>query len=111
MIIAADMMIAIPLALVAISIMAGSIVTSQSYAVSMAQHNYDTIQDYSISQQAVLELEAATNYTQAYTMLHNLSTYYGIQIGLLVLNASVSCHGSLCRIVEVQGDSYLMMIE
>ena len=110
-IISADMVLAIPLAVASIMLVALGIESMQSLLVAYAGHSYSQIRYYSISQQMISLLSSRNMSRSGYASeLGNLSAFYNVSAYTTELSNYTICAKDFCRIVEVAGMERVMVI-
>lgn len=111
-IIAADIAIALPIALASIILLFSSMASNQSYIVSYAGSEYSQIKYYSISQQIIsMSISPSNNYSDQMISISNLSRYYNVSVNFTSPDNYYSCKMSFCRVVEINGITRLMVIK
>ncbi len=112
MIIASDMLIAIPIALASISLLFAGIYNSQSYLQSYARSEYSWIRYYSISQQMVTaSYGAAGGYANKTVAVESIAKYYNVSVSLTSVSDSSQCTNGFCRVVEIDGIAKLLVVQ
>ncbi|MHB1830364.1 MAG: hypothetical protein ACYCO0_03135 [Candidatus Micrarchaeaceae archaeon] len=111
-IIAADLAIAIPIAMYSIVMVASGIFGAQSYMQAYSRSAYSEIRYYSISQQMIGILGAVHgNSSEYFSELRNLSGYYNVSASISGLGNYSECDVDFCRISEVNGKTMVLVIK
>ena len=110
-IIAADLAIAIPIAMYSIIMVAGGILGAQSYLHAYSSSAYSEIRYYSISQQMIGVIRSVQgNYSAYASVLGNLSSYYNVSASIVGLGNYSVCNVNFCRISEIGGKTVILVI-
>ena len=111
-ILSADMVLAVPLALISIILIASGTGNMQSFLSASAGRAYAQIRYYSISQQMISILSSRNTSPNGYASeLNNLSAFYNISAYTTAAANYSACAQNFCRIVEVAGMERLMVIK
>jgi len=106
------MALAIPIAMFSMIILAYGIINSQSYYLAYARSSYLQIRYYSISQQMLAFLNNENENQSAYlNAVENLSRFYNVSISIANLADYGDCATSLCRIVQMNGETRILVIK
>jgi hypothetical protein len=107
-IVAIDIGIAIPIAVLAFSVILGSLYASQQYMAAYAKAEYEQIRYLAASQAIAMLLgDGGAGSGMA---IENVSRYYNISVEVTGLGNDSSCAVRYCRVIEVGGDAKLLVI-
>lgn len=107
-VVAADLAIAIPIAMALIIFAFSGVMSSQSYMQAYAKSGYYDIKYYSISQQMILISGSMQgNSTNA---IQEMGKYYNVSVKVNGMSNYSSCIVSFCRIVEIGGNTKILEI-
>ena len=107
-IIAIDMGIAIPIAVLAFSVILGSLYASQQYMAAYAKAGYEQIRYLAASQAVARLLEDGG--AGSGMAIENVSRYYNASVEITGLGNASYCIGRYCRVIEVGGEARLLVI-
>ena len=107
------MLVAIPIALAASYLLFASFASSAGYQVNVSSYYSSRLDQYTVSQELASAIDlGAISYSQASTLLKSESALMHLNISIEPLRAENSCtRASICRIVEVEGNSYILVVE
>ncbi len=109
MLISLDMLLALPIAAAAISLLMYS-VNINAYIAGSAGHMATELRLYDASQSLILALNGSMGYTAYVGALHGLSKSIGINASMAVLEGFSCRERCACRIVVVNGSAYALLV-
>ena len=109
-IVASDFAVALPIVLISLYLVLSSIHSGQLFYTGYARSAYSELRYYSVSQQ-ILEISGtgSNNYTSEASLIGNLSRNYNVSVSFLEPGSPANC-SRLCRIVEIDGITKIMVI-
>jgi Tfp pilus assembly protein PilV len=106
------MIVAIPIAMLSILILAHGISNSQSYYLAYARSSYLQIKYYSVSQQMLTFLNNENENHSAYLgSVQGLGKFYNVSAEIVNLTDDADCMNSFCRVVQVDGAAKILVIK
>lgn len=112
MIIALDMLVALPIVTAAFALLLSSVSGSQAYLPALGSSEAARLNAIVTSQQIIDRVIVSANYSSAEQAAQDIASAYNVTAQLSSVGSAAQCgsRNSVCRLATVSGTAYLLVI-